>query len=207
MKEPFFLPKGSATRKKNIMILHIEGLVLMVALLATLGAALGNLLRYIIAYFVPVESLFSGFQDASMMDMISMDPMDNPVIKLFTIWGVISTVTAIVMLIVVIVIVILMKKRISMILEDPTIENAIRVKKSSYVWLGFLLGAYGGHLFALKKKKRALIYLGIGLAGTFLIPILFFYTSGISFADAFLACFIEKDAEGYITLEDYPYWL
>ena len=69
----------------------------------------------------------------------------------------------------------------------------------------FLLGAYGGHLFALKKKK-AWIFLLMGILGMEIIP-LFLYTSGISFADAFMACFIEKDENGYIEIEDYPYWI
>ena len=46
----------------------------------------------------------------------------------------------------------------------------------------------------------------MGILGMEIIP-LFLYTSGISFADAFMACFIEKDENGYIEMEDYPYWI
>ena len=122
------------------------------------------------------------------------------------IWAVFGYVTAFVSLGLTIFVLFLMKKRITMIVEDPyPFENPIKVKKGAYVWLGFLLGAYGGHLFAL-KKKRAWIYLGIGIVGMW-IPIFFLYTSGISFADAFLACFYEKDRDGMIEMEFYPHWL
>ena len=99
-----------------------------------------------------------------------------------------------------------MKKQIAVIVDPlAPYENPVRVKKAKFVWLGFLLGAYGGHLFAL-GKKRAWIYLLMGILGMQLFP-LFLYTTGISFADAFMACFIDKDDEGYIEMEDYPYWI
>ena len=60
-----------------------------------------------------------------------------------------------------------------------------------FVLLGFLLGAFGGHLFYVKNTKRALIFLLLGLVGSG-IPILIFYTTAISFADAFIACFYKK---------------
>ena len=209
MDQPIFLPKGSATRKKNTMILHIMGLILMLFLILLLTSSFGILARSIVSSIVPpsavgmdfTEVLSGGFAGAA-----TYDPMDNPFMVLLKIWGVLGYIAAFVSLAAVIVLVILMKKRIDMILSDPTVESPVRVKKAAFVWLGFLLGAYGGHLFAMKKKK-AWIYLGIGIVGTFFLPILFLYTSGISFADAFLACYIDKDADGYIIWEDYPYWL
>ncbi len=149
-------------------------------------------------------------QSGNFLDAATLTPQYSPSAKLFLtgmkIWGVVGYITAFAALGAVIFLVIQMKKRIAMIVEDPyQMENPIRVKKGAFVWLGFLLGAYGGHLFALKKKK-AWIYLGLGIVGMW-IPVFFLYTSGISFADAFLACFIEKDANGYIEMEDYPYWL
>ena len=120
--------------------------------------------------------------------------------------GVLSYIAAFVSLGAAIFIIFRMKQRISDIVDDTApYENTIRVKKAPFVWLGFLLGAYGGHLFALKKKK-AWIFLLLGILGMQIIP-LFLYTSGISFADAFMACFIEKDEDGYIEMEDYPYWI
>ena len=93
------------------------------------------------------------------------------------------------------------------ILSDPTaLENTITVSKAKYVWLGFLLGGYGAHLFVLGKKKKGWIFLGLGLIGA-TIPLAFIYTSGISFADAYLAAFIPKDSMGEIDIEDYPYWI
>ena len=120
--------------------------------------------------------------------------------------GVLSYVAAFVSLAAAIFIIFRMKQRISDIVDDSApYENPIRVKKAPFVWLGFLLGAYGGHLFALKKKK-AWVFLLLGVLGMEIIP-LFLYTSGISFADAFMACFIKKDEDGYIEMEDYPYWI
>ncbi|MCR4814899.1 MAG: hypothetical protein K5879_08760 [Lachnospiraceae bacterium] len=217
MSNSFFLPKGTEGRKKNIMILHIQGLILIVVLIMALMSSLGILGRTILTEIVfrtglidTGIDLMSVMQSGNFFDAATLTPQYSPSAKLFLtgmkIWGVVGYITAFAALGAVIFLVIQMKKRIAMIVEDPyQMENPIRVKKSAFVWLGFLLGAYGGHLFALKKKK-AWIYLGLGIVGMW-IPVFFLYTSGISFADAFLACFIEKDANGYIEMEDYPYWL
>lgn len=217
MSNSFFLPKGTEGRKKNIMILHIQGLILIVVLIMALMSSLGILGRTILTEVVfrtglidTGIDLMSVMQSGNFLDAATLTPQYSPSAKLFLtgmkIWGVIGYITAFAALGAVIFLVVLMKKRIAMIVEDPyPMENPVRVKKGAFVWLGFLLGAYGGHLFALKKKK-AWIYLGLGIVGMW-IPVFFLYTSGISFADAFLACFIEKDANGYIEMEDYPYWL
>lgn len=217
MSNSFFLPKGTEGRKKNIMILHIQGLILIVVLIMALMSSLGILGRTILTEIVfrtglidTGIDLMSVMQSGNFFDAATLTPQYSPSAKLFLtgmkIWGVVGYITAFAALGAVIFLVIQMKKRIAMIVEDPyQMENPIRVKKAAFVWLGFLLGAYGGHLFALKKKK-AWIYLGLGIVGMW-IPVFFLYTSGISFADAFLACFIEKDANGYIEMEDYPYWL
>ncbi len=217
MSNSFFLPKGTEGRKKNIMILHIQGLILIVVLIMALMSSLGILGRTILTEIVfrtglidTGIDLMSVMQSGNFLDAATLTPQYSPSAKLFLtgmkIWGVVGYITAFAALGAVIFLVIQMKKRIAMIVEDPyQMENPIRVKKGAFVWLGFLLGAYGGHLFALKKKK-AWIYLGLGIVGMW-IPVFFLYTSGISFADAFLACFIEKDANGYIEMEDYPYWL
>lgn len=217
MSNSFFLPKGTEGRKKNIMILHIQGLILIVVLIMALMSSLGILGRTILTEIVfrtglidTGIDLMSVMQSGNFFDAATLTPQYSPSAKLFLtgmkIWGVVGYITAFAALGAVIFLVIQMKKRIAMIVEDPyQMENPIRVKKGAFVWLGFLLGAYGGHLFALKKKK-AWIYLGLGIVGMW-IPVFFLYTSGISFADAFLACFIEKDANGYIEMEDYPHWL
>ena len=217
MSNSFFLPKGTEGRKKNIMILHIQGLILIVVLIMALMSSLGILGRTILTEVVfrtglidTGIDLMSVMQSGNFLDAATLTPQYSPSAKLFLtgmkIWGVVGYITAFAALGAVIFLVIQMRKRIAMIVEDPyQMENPIRVKKGAFVWLGFLLGAYGGHLFALKKKK-AWIYLGLGIVGMW-IPVFFLYTSGISFADAFLACFIEKDANGYIEMEDYPYWL
>jgi len=217
MSNSFFLPKGTEGRKKNIMILHIQGLILIVVLIMALMSSLGILGRTILTEIVfrtglidTGIDLMSVMQSGNFFDAATLTPQYSASAKLFLaamkIWGVIGYITAFAALGAVIFLVIQMRKRIAMIVEDPyQMENPIRVKKGAFVWLGFLLGAYGGHLFALKKKK-AWIYLGLGIVGMW-IPVFFLYTSGISFADAFLACFIEKDANGYIEMEDYPYWL
>ncbi len=219
MSKQIFLPKGTSGRKKNIMILHIQGLILIIVLIVALMSSLGILGRTIINEVVTrsgvldpgaEQELVNMMESGNMYDLLTYTYEPSPQMKLFntimTVWSVIGYIVAFAALGATIFLVILMKKRIGIILEDQTpYENPVRVKKGAFVWLGFLLGAYGGHLFALKKKK-AWIYLGIGIVGMW-IPIFFFYTSGISFADAFLACFIEKDAEGFIEIEDYPYWL
>ena len=147
---------------------------------------------------------------STVLDIYGLGGMAETGLKIFSAvtgaLGVLSYVAAFVSLAATIFIIFHMKQRISEIVDDPApYDNPIRVKKAPFVWLGFLLGAYGGHLFVLKKKK-AWIFLLLGILGMELIP-LFLYTSGISFADAFMACFIEKDEEGFIEMEDYPYWI
>ena len=216
-KKEIFLPKGTEGRRHHVLILHIQGLILIVVLIVALMSSLGILGRTILSEFVirtglldTGRELSSIMETGSMYDVVTYTPDFSAGEKIFMtgmkIWGVIGYLVAFASLGATIFLVILMKKRIGMIVEDPyPLEDPVRVKKGAYVWLGFLLGAYGGHLFALKKKK-AWIFLGLGILGMW-IPLLFLYTSGISFADAFLACFLEKDAEGYIEMDYYPYWI
>ncbi|MBR6093838.1 MAG: hypothetical protein IKP92_02305 [Lachnospiraceae bacterium] len=219
MSESALLPKGKTGRKHDTMILHIQGLILMVLLILALSSAFGVLGRTIAMEVIDRSGLISGPSlnieealtgESSYLDVLTASPYGGSsgeiLFKIMRIWGVVGYIFAFACLAAVIVMVILMKKRIAMILADPTpFEKPVRVKKGAFVWLGFLLGAYGAHLFLLKKKK-AWIYLGLGIVGMS-VPILFLYTSGISFSDAFLACFYEKDAEGCIEMEDYPYWI
>ena len=219
MSESALLPKGKTGRKHDTMILHIQGLILMVLLILALSSAMGVLGRTIAMEVINRSGLLAGsgsnIEDvltgsSSYLDLFTASPYGDArgqiIAKVMRIWGILGYIFAIACLAAVIIMVLQMKKRIAMILADPTpFENTVRVKKGAFVWLGFLLGAYGAHLFLLKKKK-AWIFLGLGIVGMS-VPILFLYTSGISFADAFLACFYEKDAEGCIEMEDYPYWL
>ncbi len=204
-------PKGTDGRYKDIMLLHIQGLVLVLVLIIALASSFSILGRTIISMAMDSFGGSLSSDDLSMVfDIYGLGGMAEIGLKIFSAvtgtLGVLSYVAAFVSLAAAIFIIFRMKQRISDIVDDSApYENPIRVKKAPFVWLGFLLGAYGGHLFVLKKKK-AWIFLLLGVLGMELIP-LFLYTSGISFADAFMACFIEKDEEGYIEMEDYPYWI
>lgn len=204
-------PKGTDGRYKDIMLLHIQGLVLVLVLIIALASSFSILGRTIISMAMDSFGGSISSDDLSMVfDIYGLGGMAEIGLKIFSAvtgaLGVLSYVAAFVSLAAAIFIIFRMKQRISDIVDDSApYENPIRVKKAPFVWLGFLLGAYGGHLFVLKKKK-AWIFLLLGVLGMELIP-LFLYTSGISFADAFMACFIEKDEEGYIEMEDYPYWI
>jgi hypothetical protein len=204
-------PKGTDGRYKDIMLLHIQGLVLVLVLIIALASSFSILGRTIISMAMDSFGGSISSDDLSMVfDIYGLGGMAEIGLKIFSAvtgaLGVLSYVAAFVSLAAAIFIIFRMKQRISDIVDDSApYENPIRVKKAPFVWLGFLLGAYGGHLFVLKKKK-AWIFLLLGVLGMELIP-LFLYTSGISFADAFMACFIEKDEEGCIEMEDYPYWI
>lgn len=82
--------------------------------------------------------------------------------------------------------------------------SCVKVKKTPYIWLGFLLGGYGAHLFLFPAadRRKAWIFLIMGICGAWL-HLLMWYTIGISLADAWLACRMEADDEGYITVEKY----
>ena len=204
-------PKGTDGRYKDIMILHIHGLILVLVLIIALGASFSILGRSLLSMMMDSLGNSVNPEDLSMaLDIYGFGGIASNGIKIFEAvtgaLGVLSYVAAFVSLAAAIYIIFRMKQKISEIVDDSApYENPIRVKKTPFVWLGFLLGAYGGHLFLLKKKK-AWIFLLLGVLGMQIIP-LFLYTSGISFADAFMACFIEKDEDGYIEMEDYPYWL
>ncbi|MBP5530329.1 MAG: hypothetical protein J6X80_09795 [Lachnospiraceae bacterium] len=204
-------PKGVDGRYKDIMILHIQGLVLVLVLIIALASSISILGRSILSMIMDSFGNSLSPDDIGMvLDVYGLGGMAQTGIKLFSAvtgaLGVVSYIAAFVSLAAAVFIIFRMKQRISDIVDDGApYENPIRVKKTPFIWLGFLLGAYGGHLFLLKKKK-AWIFLLLGILGMQIVP-LFLYTSGISFADAFMACFIEKDEEGFIEMEDYPYWL
>ena len=207
-QKPVFLPKGTDGRYKDIMILHIQGLILVLVLMIALWASVSILGRSILSMFmdsmgdsVDINSISESTEIIGFGSGISTGiwPTIPPLPGLSYIAAFASIGGAIY-------IIMKMKKQIAVIVDPlAPYENPVRVKKAKFVWLGFLLGAYGGHLFALGKKK-AWIYLLMGILGMQLFP-LFLYTTGISFADAFMACFIDKDDEGYIEMEDYPYWI
>ena len=207
----FFPPKGTEGRPHDTMILHIQGLILVLVLIIALASSFSILGRSILS--MVMGSVGDSFDAESMdqaFELAGMGSIFSSGVSIFTTvskaLGVVSYIAAFASLGAAIYIIILMKNRVAMILDDPVpLENPIRVKKAAFVWLGFLLGAYGAHLFLLKKKK-AWIYLIMGIIGMEIVP-LFLYTSGMSFADAFLACFLEKDDEGYIEIEYYPYWI
>ena len=151
----------------------------------------------------PVDIDLSG----GFMDALVYNPADSLLFRFLKIWEVIDYIFIILGTLAACVMLYLMRKQSKLIVSDITaFEETVRVKKSSFLWLGFLLGGYGAHLFYIKKKKRGYIFLGAGLAGLF-NPITFFYTSAISFADTFLVCFYPKDWDGMVEFEYYPYWL
>ena len=211
MKHPIFPPKDSSARIKNIKILHIQSLILMVVLMMLLTASFGILVRSLLSYFMPeilpTNEITDLLTEGGYMGALTYDFNNSPIFVILRIWGYVGYAVAFLSLAGVIALLIIMKSRIAMILEDVPTEKTVLVKKAKYVWMGFLLGAFGGHLFAIKNKDKASIFLLFGIVGTFLFPILLIYTSAISFSDAYLACFITKDAEGYIEVEDYPYWI
>ena len=49
MENSFFLPKGTEGRKKNIMVLHIQGLILIVVLIIMLSSSLGIIGRTVLS--------------------------------------------------------------------------------------------------------------------------------------------------------------
>ena len=204
-------PKGDDGRYRDIMMLHIQGLVLVLVLIIALGSSVSILLRSVLSMMSDGFGSSVNPEDLSFVfDAYGLGSLASGGMKLFksvfSALGVLSYILAFASLGGAIAIIVFMKRRIADIIDDGApYENPIRVKKAAFVWLGFLLGAYGGHLFALKKKK-AWIFLLLGIVGMQIIP-LFIYTSGISFADAFMACFIEKDENGFIEMEDYPYWI
>ena len=210
-KKTFFLPKDATQREKNIRKMHIFGLILVVLLMGTLAFSVSFLIKSAIstakevyASDIDMESINDGLSLMGLGDITGVLSSGGKVLKvvsdILTYAGlVIGLGGSIAMLLI-------MKKLAKKIADDDTpMKNPIKVKKAAYVWLGFLLGAYGGHLFAIKKKK-AWIFLILGILG-FSFFIAFLYTTGISFADAFIACYLWKDHNGYIEIEDYPYWL
>ncbi|MBR5067451.1 MAG: hypothetical protein IKZ76_06700 [Lachnospiraceae bacterium] len=204
-------PKGTDGRYRDIRNLHIHGLILVLVLIIMLGASFSILGRTILS--MAMDSFGDSVDPEALawgLEVYGFSQIAANGIKIFrtvtNALGAVSYVAAFVSLVAALYIVYRMRLVVSEIVDDfAPYENPVRVKKTPFVWLGFLLGAYGGHLFLLKKKK-AWIFLLLGVLGMQIIP-LFLYTSGISFADAFMACFIEKDEEGYIEMEDYPYWL
>ena len=217
-----FPPKDCSSKTKYIRNLHIEGLILMVVLMIMLSSAMviiGRAFFEIIFYSTGLsdELMYSNqgeltemIESGNMYGMLTYEPEFTPlyeayssVIKILSVLGYamafVSIAGSIVMLI-------LMKNACRRIVEDSTpAENPVTVKKTPYVWLGFLFGCCGGHFF-LYNNKKAMYFLCMGIIGL-MFPIFIFYTTGISFADAFLACFINKDENGEITVEDYPYWI
>ena len=218
--DKIFLPKGTDGRMKDTMILHIMSFALVAVLMIMLFSSFGILFRSVIELVMVQSGVFDTIGGVSnqydevmsmgLMDAATYNPVSAPMEMVSGIMKVMNTIGYVVTfasMAVTILLVVFMRKRAKDIVEDPfPMENPLKVKKVPYVLLGFLLGAFGGHLFYVKNTKRAMIYLLLGLVGSG-IPILIFYTTAISFADALIACFYKKDEEGYIVIEDYPYWV
>lgn len=210
-KKSIFLPKDATAREKNIRKMHIFGLILVILLMGALGSSVSFLIKSIIssaktvyASDIDMDSISEGLSLMGLGDITGIIVSGGKVFKVVS--DILTYVGLVIFLGGSIAMLFIMKKLAKTIAEDDTpMKNPIKVKKAKYVWLGFLLGAYGGHLFAIKKKK-AWVFLILGILG-FSFFFLFLYTTGISFADAFIACYLWKDHNGYIEIEDYPYWL
>lgn len=217
-----FPPKDCSSKTKYIRNLHIEGLILMVVLMIMLSSAMviiGRAFFEIIFYSTGLsdELMYSNqgeltemMENGSMYDMITYEPEFTTLYEAYSsaakIMSVLGYSFAFISMAGSIVLLILMKNTCRRIVEDPApAENPVTVKKTPYIWLGFLLGGFGGQLFLYNNKKAA-YFLCMGIIGL-MFPVCILYTTGISLADAFLACFIDKDENGAVTIEDYPYWL
>lgn len=210
-KKNLFPSKDTEKKYRNIMILHIQGIVLVIVLMLLLAASFSIMFRSIFTMGIDVVGGMIDMDDIMFLfEEMGFKAMAEGGIGLYKILSVglniISYGGAIIAIVATIVIFIQMKKRIAMILDENEEKlNIVKVKKAPYVWLGFLLGAFGGHYFVMRKKK-AWIFLLLGFAGMWIFPLVM-YTTAISFSDALLACYAWKDHNGYIEIEDYPYWI
>ena len=220
--ERFFPPKDCSSKTKNMRNLHIEGLLLMAVLLVMLSSSMMLIGRafFEILFFntgLSADLMYSNqgemsemLENGNMYDMLTYEPEFSPLYEAYSsamkILSVTGYILAFLSIAGSIVLLILMKIVCRRIAEDATpVKNPVMVKKTAYVWLGFLLGCFGGQFF-LYNNKKAIVFLCMGIIGM-MFPVFILYTTGISFADAFLACFISKDENGMITIEDYPYWI
>ena len=217
-----FPPKDCSSKIKCMRNLHIEGLVLMVVLMIMLSSSLMLIGRtfFEMIFFntgLATDLMYSNqgelaelAESGNIYGMLTYEPEFTPLYYAYSsamkIMSVMGYTLAFLSIAGSIVLLIFMKNACRRIAEDGSpAENPVTVKKTPYVWLGFLLGCFGGQLF-LHNNKKAIYFLCMGIVGL-MFPIFILYTTGISFADAFLACFINKDENGEITIEDYPYWI
>lgn len=210
-KKGLFPSKETEGHLRNIMILHIQGIVLVLVLMILLMASTSILFRSALTMGIDALGSFVDMEDLNtMFDLMgfggAMESGTSLYQVIMTALNIISYTAAFVSIAAVIIIFINMRKRIAIILEEnEKSETLIRVKKAPYVWLGFLLGAFGGHYFV-TKNKRAWAFLILGFVGMWIFPAIL-YTTAISFSDALLACYAWKDHNGYIEIEEYPYWI
>lgn len=203
--------KQLSDREKATRKIHIYGIILTLFLIGALWFSVGFMAKSVVQTFLEaiggneiIDSVTMGLE-ATAFDDLSDDVMTAK--KFISVITAIATIVGgIVTLGGSIVFLILVKNQAKKIaaIEEP-MNNPIKVSKAKYVWLGFLLGTFGGHFFAIKKKK-AWVFLGLGVLGFWIAPAMI-YTTGISFADAFVGCYLWKDHNGCIEVEDYPYWI
>lgn len=125
-----------------------------------------------------------------------------------------STITTIVWLIATVILLVLINRQSVKVAEryhtfatdQHYSGQTVRVKKTAYILLGFLLGSFGAHCFLVKREGkvsiRAILMLAAGILGLSFMPFMI-YTTGVSFADAWVACRLKKDEAGYIEVVDY----
>lgn len=196
--------------QKCILKLHIEGIILMAVLMVCLTGCLSIITFTVLEIFgIDVFELFAPLSEiiGIPVEITGVTSIAGKIIKAKR---VLDYVIAIGGLAGAVILLINMKNCAKAYTKlDTPATNTIKTKKIAYALWGFLLGAYGAHYFYIGKKKRGFINLIVGVLGTFVgsFFVLLLYTMGISFADAYLACFLKKDEEGYISIEDYPYWI
>lgn len=189
-----------AARRHSTENAHIFGIVLTYALLQCAGAAVSIIIHslwQIADYFYNLSALLE-------------EPLSYQPRWFVRMWNMLSEYLVLasyikmgVLLLVTLVLLWLLNNESKRLQKIPLPQEAgCRVKKTLYIWLGFLLGGYGAHLFLLPDKRRAWIFLIMGICSIWLRPLMW-YTIGVSLADAWLACRLQADAEGCIYIEKY----
>lgn len=188
-----------------MMIIHIQSIVLMLVMLVLLVSSIATL-EFSIMQIIGLDPVGSFTETFGAIDQLS--GIVTIVTTIFEIFNTVRTIVLILSLVLTVVLLYLMKKQIDLYKESKDRSGkTVKVKKLPYVLWGFLLGMYGAHYFYQGDRSRGRIMLIIGLVGTFIMPILSVYTMGMSFGDAYLACFLDRDSQGYVGIEEYPYWI
>ena len=206
----FAAPETASSNERTVCNLHILGICLSIALSGLLSASL-SIMWHSIRTIILESFSMSDVENAMSGNRQLFDIIKSVCDFYWMIWDQIKIPYYIWIygrfgwtLFTTVILLVIMKKVTTYYVKDgtdplPTVE----VKKKKYVLLGLLLGSFGAHFFAMKKRKRGFLFLILGILGL-KFNILMWYTLGISFADAFLACTIKADLTGRAEVPDYP---